>query len=353
MGVNFAYINAIVIQNDGKIVAVGTALKGNYDFALARYNTDGSLDTSFGIDGMVITSHPNGLSEYCNAVVIQNDTKIVVAGYITTGSTNDYEIIRYNADGSLDLSFNFIGKIFTDFGTPGTSQDVASSIKIQNDNKIVATGSSSNGINSFFSLARYNSDGSLDTSFDTDGKLTTAFGTSDAYGNSAYLENDGKIIAAGSSNADFALARYNNNGALDTTFGVDGKVITDFDNNTENGFAVAMQTDGKIILIGNSFSDSSTGFALARYNNSSVLKIDRLAQNQFLIYPNPAKQFLNIENGNNIDIKKIKITNLLGESVLTEGTNFKTIDIGKLATGTYIIEINSNQKSYQQKFIKE
>ena len=352
LGVNFSFINAIVIQNDDKIVAVGTALRGNYDFVLARYNVDGSLDTSFDIDGMVLTSHPNGLNEYGNAVAIQNDAKIVVAGYITTGSTNDYEIIRYNENGSLDTSFNFSGKVITDFGTPGTSHDIASSIIIQNDNKILVSGNNSNGIKSFFSIARYNQDGSFDTSFDSDGKLTTAFGTSDAYGNTALIQNDNKIIVAGSSNADFALARYNSNGSLDTTFGIDGKVTTDFNLNTENGFAIAMQTDGKIILIGNSFSDSSNGFALARYNNSSVLKIDRFEQNQFAIYPNPAKQFLNIENKNNIELKKIKITNLLGKSVLTQTANFKTIDIGKLATGIYIIEFYTKEMSYQKKFIK-
>jgi uncharacterized delta-60 repeat protein len=347
---NFESINALVIQKDGKILAVGTAQNGNFDFALARYNDNGSLDTSFDNDGKLITSHPNGLNEYCNAVAIQNDDKIVVAGYISTGSTNDFEIIRYNVNGSFDTTFNFTGKVFTDFGT---TQDIANAIKIQSDNKIVVAGSSSNGINSFFALARYNDDGLLDTSLDIDGKLTTAFGTNDATGNALFIQNDTKIIVGGSSGSDFGLARYNNNGTLDITFDTDGKVTTDFDNYSENGLQMAMQTDGKIILVGNSFNDTSTAFALARYTNSSVLKNDMFTQNQFVIYPNPTTHFLGIENQNNIDIKKVKITNLLGESVLIKTANFKTIDVEKLASGIYIIEITTNQTSYQKKFIKQ
>ena len=124
-----------------------------------------------------------------------------------------------NADGSLDTSFDTDGKVTTDFGSSG---DVAQSVAIQSDGKIVAAGYSNNGSDDEFALARYNTDGSLDTSFDTDGKVTTAIGSASDGAYSVAIQSDGKIVAAGSSYTGsedegydvFALARYNTDGSL-------------------------------------------------------------------------------------------------------------------------------------------
>lgn len=344
-------INAITIQNDGKILAVGTAFNANYDFALARYNPDGSLDTSFDDDGMLTTTHPNGFSEYGNAVAIQNDNKIIVAGSITPGGNDDFQIIRYNPNGTLDTSFNYTGKVYTDFGI---SNDYAYSIKIQPDNKIVVAGLSGVfGINTFFAVARYQTNGALDTSFDLDGKLRTSFGSTDAWATSVYIQNDSKIIVSGLSNNDFALARYNPDGTLDSSFDLDGKVTTDFDNGIENGLCMAVQTDGKILIAGNTINSvaSISKFAVARYNNS-VLANETFSIDQFKIYPNPATTVLNIENQDTIDIVKIKIINLLGETILTETSNFQTISIDNLTAGMYILEVATKGKTTNYKFIK-
>lgn len=347
---NFEYISALTILNDGKIIAAGTRFSGNYDVALAKYNSDGSLDTTFDLDGKVTTAHPNGLNEYGNAMAIQNDAKILVAGYISTGSTTDFQIIRYNSDGSLDAGFSFDGKVITDFGT---TQDVANSIKMQNDGKIVVVGSSSNGINTFFAIARYHSDGTLDTSFDSDGKVNTAFGTDNTSGNSVYIQNDAKIIVAGSSNSNFALARYATNGTLDPSFGTGGKVTTDFNAQTENGLQITLQTDGKIILVGNSFSDFTTGFALARYNNSSIITSFETQENYFTILQNPVNDVLNIKNSHASQIDRLVIFDISGKNILEEKQNVASVNIQNLTPGLYFLHIISEGKIHQNKFIKD
>jgi len=118
----------------------------------------------------------------------------VVAGFSNNGSNFDFALVRYNTDGTLDTSFDSDGKVTTAIGS---GNDVAYSVAIQSDGKIVAAGYSDNGSNDDFALVRYNTDGSLDTSFDSDGKVTTAIGVSDDYANSVAIQSDGKIVAAG------------------------------------------------------------------------------------------------------------------------------------------------------------
>jgi uncharacterized delta-60 repeat protein len=143
--------------------------------------------------------------------------------------------------GDLDITFDGDGKVTTDFGS--NLYDRANSIAIQSDGKIVVAGESSNGSNPDFALARYNSDGSLDTAFDGDGKVTTAVGSFDDYANSVAIQSDGKIVVAGSSyngsNTHFALSRYNSDGSLDTTFDGDGKVtLVEFTKGLESAEAL-------------------------------------------------------------------------------------------------------------------
>ncbi|MGH8863643.1 MAG: delta-60 repeat domain-containing protein, partial [Burkholderiales bacterium] len=193
----FDQINALVRQPDGKLVAAGRATVTNDNFALARYNVDGSLDTSFGGDGLVDTAFGVGVDQ-AFALVLQPDGKLVAAGrgQIPGGSTN-FALARYNVDGSLDTSFGGDGKVDTDFAA-GTDQAFALVLQPQPDGKLVAAGPrAASGGNDNFALARYNSDGSLDTSFDGDGKVDTDFaaGTDQAF--ALVLQSDGKLVAAG------------------------------------------------------------------------------------------------------------------------------------------------------------
>ena len=212
---------------------------GTFDFALARYNADGRLDTTFDSDGKLTTDF-FGSDNAATAVAVQSDGKIVVAGYAWNQDTGtpDFALARYNADGRLDTTFDSDGKLTTDFFSLFGSFDIATAVAVQSDGKIVAAGYAEtfwfdSDLTSDFALARYNADGSLDTTFDSDGKLTTDFfggGGRDDEAIAVAVQSDGKIVAAGysSPNADFALARYNADGSLDTTFDSDGRLTTDF-----------------------------------------------------------------------------------------------------------------------------
>jgi uncharacterized delta-60 repeat protein len=145
------------------------------------------------------------------------------------------------AAGALDPTFDGDGKVLTDFGASDQADDLA----IQADDKIVAAGASGGD----FALTRYNSDGSLDTSFDGDGKLVTDLGSSDR-ADAVAIQGDGKIVAAGRSGGDFALARYNSDGSLDTSFDGDGKLVTDFGTADDFAYGVAIQGDGKLVAVG-------------------------------------------------------------------------------------------------------
>jgi uncharacterized delta-60 repeat protein len=180
---------------------------------------EGDLDTTFDSDGKVTTAIGASDNE-AYSVAIQSDGKIVAAGSSKNGSNYDFALARYNTDGTLDTNFGTGGKVITAIGS---STDVAESVAIQSDGKIVAAGFSNNGSNNDFALVRYNTNGTLDTTFDSDGKVTTAIGSANDAAYSVAIQSDGKIVAAGfsnnGSNNDFALVRYNTNGSLDTSFG--------------------------------------------------------------------------------------------------------------------------------------
>jgi len=266
---------AQAIQTDGKIVAVGQAfVTSNYDFALARYNPDGTLDTSFGTGGKVTTDIA-GNNDNATAVAIQADGRIVVAGMASNGTNNDFALVRYNADGTLDSTFGTSGKTTLDFVLG--SDDLARAVAIQRDGKIVVAGSTGTGAARDFALARLDSSGVLDTTFGTAGKVTTDFAGTADYVNAMALQSDGKIVVAGQSDSgattkvDFALARYDADGRLDTSFGTSGKATTDFLAGSDVAQAVAIQGDGKIIAVGRAFNGTNNDFAMARYDSDGTL----------------------------------------------------------------------------------
>jgi uncharacterized delta-60 repeat protein len=209
-----ATAGAVVVQSDGKIVTAGAIDTGGggSDFLITRYNADGSPDVSFG-EGGTVRADFGGRSDIARAVTLQEDGKIVVAG----SSGREFAVARFHANGSPDLAFDGDGVATTAFGVSAAALDVV----VQADGGIVAAGSASPlpGEGSF-ALARYNPDGSLDTSFDGDGRVTTGFGLTAAY--AVALAPDGKIVAGGTADThlgDSALVRYNANGSLDASFG--------------------------------------------------------------------------------------------------------------------------------------
>ena len=269
---------AVTIQSDGKIVAVGSHSSTlESDFVVARYNLNGSLDTSFSGNGIRTTDF--GKEDEAKDVAIQSNGKIVVTGNTCEpGGDCDLVVARYNPNGDLDTTFSGDGKVIVNFGGKdnGTNGSDGGGLVIQPDGRIVVAGFLDNGSDYDFAVYRLNSNGSLDTTFSSDGKQKIGFGSGRDDTGSDLAIHSGKIVVAGDTcdagfgSCNFALARLNSNGTLDTTFGGDGRTVTDFGGD-EEGNAVAIQQDGKIVVAGASEDASSEDFALARYNLNGSL----------------------------------------------------------------------------------
>jgi uncharacterized delta-60 repeat protein len=257
----------VAVQPDGKIVAAGCSGRdGNCfffdgsgaDFALARYNVDGSRDAGFGSRGKVLTDL--GGDDGAFGVAVQSDNKIVAAG----GSSGDFAVVRYNVDGSLDPTFGSGGIVLTEFG----GRDVAYGVVLQADGKIVAAGDG--GDHDAIALARYNVDGSLDSSFGSGGKVLTTFDESFVDAFAVVLQPDGRIVTAGRictpcGPTEWLLVRYKADGSLDPSFGGDGIVVTFLHGFDNEAHAVAVQPDGRIVAAGGSGIPERIDFALVRY----------------------------------------------------------------------------------------
>jgi len=267
------------IQADGKILVAGytySSFGSVPDFSLVRYNTDGTLDATFGNAGKVMTaispSTNGGGSDVAYALALQSDGKIILVGETTVQArySIDFAIVRYNIDGSLDLTFGSGGKTTTSID-PGT--DSASDIAIQTDGKILVAGWTGEPID--FAVVRYNANGTLDAGFGSGGKVVTAIGPSHDYGSSLALQADGKFLVTGKtwtgSDYDVGVVRYNTNGSLDATFGNGGKVVTHIGPSTDEPWTIAVQGDGKILVAGETNNGSKSDLFVARYNSDGSL----------------------------------------------------------------------------------
>jgi uncharacterized delta-60 repeat protein len=265
--------SAVAIQADGKIVAAGQARGTGRRFAMARYNPNGTLDTTFGVDGRVTTNFTAGLDS-ASGVVIQANGKIVAAGtaYADCGCSK-FALARYNSDGTLDAAFGGDGKVMTNFRFGGHANGVA----LQANGKLVVAGSSSELAR--FAVARYRADGTLDDTFDVDGKVTTRMGLGETAATGVAIQANGKVVAVGYTDAPhefgdtfgpgkFALARYRVDGTLDAGFAGDGRVTTRFGSSGAAANGVAIQGNGKIVAAG--VAAGGRRFALARYNTNGT-----------------------------------------------------------------------------------
>lgn len=265
-GDDFAY--GLVLQPDGKIVAAGRAGGAGGRMAVARYQPDGTLDPSFSGDGRVATNFTSGY-DIADHPALQADGKIVVAGTADyTSRRARFALARYLPDGGLDPTFSGDGRVTTNLTT---GFDGAFGIGVQQaDGTIVASGQAGSGNAGRMALARYLPDGMLDPSFSGDGLVTTNFTAGLDYGEELELQADGKIVVAGTANyygndARFALARFLSDGILDTGFSGDGKVTTNFTSGFDGAFGLAIQpADGKIVA-GGVASGQGGRFAIARY----------------------------------------------------------------------------------------
>jgi len=288
---------AVVMQPDGKLVVTGNAAQAidptadKWKFGLVRYNPDGSLDSSFGDGGTVSTALSDAGSRAAD-VALQSDGKIVAAGAVFPGQTGTagFGVVRYNVDGSLDKSFGANGIVIV---TVGGRE--ATAVAIQRDGKVVVTGVSDRDQ---FGTIRLNVDGTEDSAFGTDGAVTTEIGTVGSTAADVAVQADGKIVVvgrklSGSADSDFAIVRYTSDGRLDASFGNGGIATPAVDSGAAN--AVAVQDDGKIVAAGPSARATGPGFdiTLARFNAQGSLD---------LTFGNNGTETTDVGGGNALDV---------------------------------------------------
>jgi len=355
IGAVFTEVYAIAIQKDGKIVVTGGVSNDAIDFNIAviRFNSDGTLDNTFDVDGIVVTDL-GSLYDFANSLVIQDDGKIVVTAYNKTQATRGLMVIvRYNSDGSLDNTFDQDGKLYTIIVN---SSARTNSMVLQSDQKLVLGAATDNGNGLGYVLARYNTDGSVDTTFDIDGYVfSSSFGSFIELAYTVALQSDEKILVTGyrsdASGQNFMIKRYHKDGSIDDSFGQDGKVITDFGNADDEAKAIALQSDDKIIVAGISFNAGVTDFAIARYNNM-ITSTKKVADKkiQFSVFPNPTSKYLNVSLDND-DHFNFEIINAVGVVVM-KGKYQNKIDISSLTDGIYFINLEQGRHQTIKKFIK-
>jgi uncharacterized delta-60 repeat protein len=264
---------AVAIQLDGKIVvAGGQGLGGrNPRFAIVRYRTDGSPDPSFGDGDGTVSVDFTPRADFAYAVRIQPDGKIVVAGAASYfGGKSRFALARLTSAGALDPTFGGDGKVMTNV-TP--SYDWANGMALQSDGRIVVVGSLSAGAtNGEIGVLRYLGDGSLDPSFGAEGIVRTDPTTGPDDGLAIGVEADGRIVVAGGANFErFVAVAYRPDGALDPTFGEDGMVFTDLTTKTDVPYALAIQDDGAVVMAGAAAVGRDTRFAVVRYERDGSL----------------------------------------------------------------------------------
>lgn len=345
----------ISILEDGQILIAGDK---DDNFAVARVNADGSLDTTFGVNGWAVTQFDTNQS-WVKDIAVQNDDKIVLTGMLINGtSTFEIATARLNADGSADNSFGTNGKVRFNIGN---GNDFSEGVAVQEDGKILIGGHkwiANLDQRHDFAMVRLNANGSFDTTYGNNGISTVQIVDGSNYSRDMLLQPDGKAILVGftvfQGEYDMAMMRFGTDGILDTTFGTDGTVSTDVLGREDYGTAVTLQPDGKIVFAGYSYTaQGDASFVVARYNNT-LLGTEDYQNVEFRLYPNPAREQLTIEMNDASSTYQLEIIDMLGKKVYnTEIQKMEQVDVSALATGTYLVKLNSNLQTTTVRFVKQ
>lgn len=327
-----------------------------YSYGLCRLTSNGSIDSSFGVNGIAkvrFDSFGTNSNEYPGEISFQSDGKIIVTGFLNTTDYTNYKIgiTRFNANGTLDTTFGTSGKVTSQVNTKNSPSDLI----MLSDNKFLLniTDVSLTGTITTI-IQKYNSNGSLDTSFGTNGMVAE-----NEYFRTMILQNDGKIIKAGQKNSHFTSSRYYSNGALDTTYGISGYLSTPI--NVFSGINDGLITnDGKLLFTGFSYDGSGVLATQARYTGlvlGTLVFTDN--KNSFLVYPNPIQEEATFEYTlNNEEIISIDIVDMKGKIVQkviekqtqVSGNHKQTISLSNdMSQGNYFLRFSSQsgQKSVQ------
>jgi len=275
LGFDQQYPESLTLLSDGFIATaqVMNPSAGNGDIALVRYNSNGGLVNSFSGDGILISYYMKGTSSDVLAVATQPDGKVIAAGKGYNESTNAYalSVARFNTNGSLDQSFGDAGVASVYFDP---NIQTVTAVALQSDGTIVAGGNVETTLGTDFAIARFTSAGVPDANFGTDGKIIYDFDGYD-YLSSLAVQSDGNILAVGgTSTSNFSIVRFLPNGTVDANFGTDGKVIIDFYGETDDANAVKVQTDGKIIVAGETYNTDIANYSFAAVRLTSAGALD-------------------------------------------------------------------------------
>ncbi|EEF59944.1 hypothetical protein [Pedosphaera parvula] len=313
---------SLLSQPDGKIIAAGDAsdTSGYATFALARYNTNGTLDATFGSGGKVTTGFTSPSINEAYAMRLQPDGKYLLGGFtefvVGSGVEEDFAMARYNTNGALDFSFGSLGRVSATVAA-GTL-DIGYSMALQPDGKILMAGGAALGGNSYVAIARFNTNGTVDNSFGSGGSVINQVGAAADYATALTLQPDGKIVIAGSSqnvNFKFFAQRYNSDGSIDGSFGTGGTTLIDFGTGTnEYAYALTLDASGRPVIAG----DAGGSFGVARLGRNPELTIAVTSTNTVLVsWPLPLTGW-NLQQKSNLNLASWSTPT---ETVHNDGTN--------------------------------
>lgn len=349
---------ALILQSDGKIIVAGQTSTGSptsTNSVLVKYNTNGTLDNTFGTNGILIHDVSVGQEDFFIDIALQSNGKIVAAGSSNNGSNADYCAIRYNIDGTLDNTFGINGVVAVDNNNRPNN---CKALTLQSDGKLILTGDHSSTTSYDYMTVRLNTDGTLDNTFANTGIVISAFASSshNERGWDLVVQPSGKIVIAGEYRDWANVVRYNTDGSLDATFGTGGNVTLDVPGSFDKARAIVLQADGKILVGGNTFN-SNNDFMLARFiGDGSITSIDEtLTKNDLSVYPNPTKDRIVLDLKDAKQKITVYIQNAFGQ-VLDEQTYFNTKKLElKMPTdqGVYfVILLTESQTSITTRVIK-
>ncbi|MFZ1687032.1 MAG: hypothetical protein WAU70_06410 [Flavobacteriales bacterium] len=343
---------ALVVQPDGRIVVAGAATDSNQDrFCVVRYLSDGTLDPAFSGDGIQITPMVPTWPGLAHGVAIQPDGKIIAVGW-----SNGFALARYTTTGDLDITFGNNGTVTT--GVAGLAYDVV----VQPDGKILVPGAIGGG-NFSCVTARYNEDGTLDSGFGVNGQAITLVNTS-SIADAVLYQPDGKIVVSGYSGIGFLVLRYTANGTLDASFGNAGVVTTILAPQGAIAFGSALQSNGRILVCGRTTTGTNTDLAVVRYlTGLEVGAVDLDAGTvATLVYPDPIGETATLEfELHDAGSLSCALHDAEGRSVRSffftrehpAGKQCTTLDLSGIAAGNYLLVLDQGDRRTSVQVVKQ
>lgn len=358
----------IALQPDGKILLGGTSGSVGQYFTMIRLTTTGAFDTTFGTNGVVQTLFPNSAQSFGTCIAVQPDGKLVMGGYAQTYTDSPFEfaVARYMPNGTLDATFGIGGMITTDI-VPNASDQIAN-ITLQPDGKIIAVGLGDIANTNIMKGVRYLPNGSLDTTFADNGIVS--FSNSYSYFPSVALQSDGKIIVTGGQDTCL-IYRINSNGTLDNTLVTNDFLMPLNSSMNQTARKVLIQSNGKI-LIGGGYNTSVTPYIICTFVlrlNPGELGIEEFTTNTAVLYPNPTTGLCTLQLQEPVKEAAVEVydvmgrkvySNFLGSSQLADGSlsadenaHQLQLDLTQYPSGAYFVTIKTETGTMKQTIIKK